>query len=244
VLSCRLGSVEQNIYAKRAQHVSHFSFATSIFEDSSVSDYFYEPSKGHGLPHNPFKAIVAPRPIGWISSIDKLGRVNLAPYSFFNAFSETPPVIGFCTSHVRKDSVNNIDETGEFVANFCGAELAQEMNITSASVEPGVDEMKLAGLDAAASTLVKPPRIARAIAAMECKLISTTQLKNAKGELIDTWMTLGEVVGVHINDEFLKDGIFDTAAARPLGRCGYKGDYVEVNTLFEMIRPKEYKPAK
>jgi len=209
-----------------------------------VSDYFYEPSKGHGLPHNPFKAIVAPRPIGWISSIDKQGRVNLAPYSFFNAFSETPPVIGFCTSHVRKDSVNNIDETGEFVANFCGAELAQEMNITSASVAPGVDEMKLAGLDAAASTLVKPPRIARAIAAMECKLISTTQLKNAKGELIDTWMTLGEVVGVHINDEFLKDGIFDTAAARPLGRCGYKGDYVEVNTLFEMIRPKEYTPAK
>lgn len=209
-----------------------------------MSDYFYEPSKGHGLPHNPFKAIVAPRPIGWISSIDKQGRVNLAPYSFFNAFAETPPVIGFCTSHARKDSVNNIDETGEFVANFCGAELAQEMNITSASVAPGVDEMKLAGLEATASTLVKPPRIARAIAALECKLISTTQLKNAKGELIDTWLTLGEVVGVHINDEFLKDGIFDTAAARPLGRCGYKGDYVEVNTLFEMIRPKEYTPAK
>ena len=209
-----------------------------------MSDYFYEPSKGHGLPHNPFKAIVAPRPIGWISSIDKQGRVNLAPYSFFNAFAETPPVIGFCTSHARKDSVNNIDETGEFVANFCGAELALEMNITSASVAPGVDEMKLAGLEAAASTLVKPPRIARAIAALDCKLISTTQLKNAKGELIDTWLTLGEVVGVHINDEFLKDGIFDTAAARPLGRCGYKGDYVEVNTLFEMIRPKEYTPAK
>lgn len=209
-----------------------------------MSDYFYEPSKGHGLPHNPFKAIVAPRPIGWISTIDLQGRVNLAPYSFFNAFAETPPVIGFCTSHVRKDSVNNSDATGEFVANFCGAELAQEMNISSASVEPGVDEMKLAGLEAAASTLVKPPRIARAIAALECKLISTTQLKNAKGELIDTWLTLGEVVGVHINDEFLKDGIFDTAAARPLGRCGYKGDYVEVNTLFEMIRPKEYSPAK
>ena len=209
-----------------------------------MSDYFYEPSKGHGLPHNPFKAIVAPRPIGWISSIDLQGRVNLAPYSFFNAFAETPPVIGFCTSHVRKDSVNNIDATGEFVANFCGAELAQEMNISSASVAPGVDEMKLAGLDAAASTLVKPPRIARAIAALECRLISTTQLTNAKGELIDTWLTLGEVVGVHINDAFLKDGIFDTAAARPLGRCGYKGDYVEVNTLFEMIRPKEYVPAK
>ena len=220
------------------------STETSLFKDLYVSDYFYEPSKGHGLPHNPFKAIVAPRPIGWISSIDQQGRVNLAPYSFFNAFAETPPVIGFCTSHVRKDSVNNIDATGEFVANFCGADLAQEMNISSASVAPGVDEMKLAGLEAAASTLVKPPRIARAIAALECKLISTTQLKNAKGDLIDTWLTLGEVVGVHINDAFLKDGIFDTAAARPLGRCGYKGDYVEVNTLFEMIRPKEYVPAK
>ena len=205
-----------------------------------MSDYFYEPSKGHGLPHNPFKAIVAPRPIGWISSIDLQGRVNLAPYSFFNAFAETPPIIGFCTSGERKDSVNNIDSTGEFVANFVGAELAQEMNITSASLAPGEDEMKLAGLESAASTLVKVPRVARAIAALECKLIQTIRLNNANGEQTDSWLTLGEVVGVHINDAFLKDGIFDTAAARPLGRCGYRGDYVEVNTLFEMIRPKEY----
>jgi len=205
-----------------------------------MSDYFYEPSKGHGLPHNPFKAIVAPRPIGWISSVDLQGRVNLAPYSFFNAFAETPPVIGFCTSGERKDSVNNIDATGEFVANFVGAELAQEMNITSASLAPGEDEMKLAGLESAPSTLVKVPRVARAIAALECKLIQTIRLTNAKGEQIDTWLTYGEVVGIHINDAFLKDGIFDTAAARPLGRCGYRGDYVEVNTLFEMIRPKEY----
>ncbi len=205
-----------------------------------MSDYFYEPSKGHGLPHNPFKAIVAPRPIGWISSIDLQGRVNLAPYSFFNAFAETPPIIGFCTSGERKDSVNNIDSTGEFVANFVGAELAQEMNITSASLAPGEDEMKLAGLESAPSTLVKVPRVARAIAALECKLIQTIRLNNANGEQTDSWLTLGEVVGVHINDAFLKDGIFDTAAARPLGRCGYRGDYVEVNTLFEMIRPKEY----
>ncbi|MDO8694296.1 MAG: flavin reductase family protein [Sheuella sp.] len=208
-----------------------------------MSDYFYEPSKGHGLPHNPFKAIVAPRPIGWISSIDLQGRVNLAPYSFFNAFAETPPIIGFCTSGERKDSVNNIDSTGEFVANFVGAELAQEMNITSATLAPGVDEMKLAGLESAPCTLVKVPRVARAIAALECKLIQTIRLNNARGEQTDSWLTLGEVVGVHINDEFLKDGIFDTAAARPLGRCGYRGDYVEVNTLFEMIRPKEYVSA-
>lgn len=205
-----------------------------------MSDYFYEPSKGHGLPHNPFKAIVSPRPIGWISSIDLQGRVNLAPYSFFNAFVENPPVIGFCTSGERKDSVNNIDATGEFVANFCGADLAQEMNITSASLAPGEDEMKLAGLAAAPSTMVKVPRVAKAIAALECKLIYTLQLSNAKGEKINSWLTLGEVVGVHIDDQYLKDGIFDTAAARPLGRCGYRGDYVEVNKLFEMIRPKEY----
>ena len=208
-----------------------------------MSDYFYEPSKGHGLPHNPFKAIVAPRPIGWISSIDLQGRVNLAPYSFFNAFAETPPIIGFCTSGERKDSVNNIDATGEFVANFVGAELAQEMNITSASLAPGEDEMKLAGLESAPCTMVKVPRVARAIAALECKLIQTIRLNNARGEQTDSWLTLGEVVGVHINDAFLKDGIFDTAAARPLGRCGYRGDYVEVNTLFEMIRPKEYVSA-
>ena len=205
-----------------------------------MSDYFYEPSKGHGLPHNPFKAIVAPRPIGWISSIDLQGRVNLAPYSFFNAFAETPPVIGFCTSGERKDSVNNIDATGEFVANFVGAELAQEMNITSVTLAPGEDEMKLAGLESAPCSLVKVPRVARAIAALECKLIQTIRLTDARGNQIDTWLTYGEVVGIHINDEFLKDGIFDTAAARPLGRCGYRGDYVEVNTLFEMIRPKGY----
>ena len=205
-----------------------------------MSDYFYEPSKGHGLPHNPFKAIVAPRPIGWISSIDLQGRINLAPYSFFNAFAETPPIIGFCTSGTRKDSVNNIDATGEFVANFVGADLASEMNATSASLAPGVDEMKLAGLASAPSTIVRVPRVARAIAALECKLIEITQMKNSKGELINSWLTLGEVVGIHINDAFLKEGIFDTAAARPLGRCGYRGDYVEVNTLFEMVRPIEY----
>ena len=208
-----------------------------------MSDYFYEPSKGHGLPHNPFKAIVAPRPIGWISSIDLQGRVNLAPYSFFNAFAETPPIIGFCTSGERKDSVNNIDATGEFVANFVGADLANEMNITSATLAPGEDEMKLAGLESAPGTLVKVPRVARAIAALECKLIQTIRLNNASGEQTNSWLTLGEVVGVHIDDTFLQDGIFDTAAARPLGRCGYRGDYVEVNTLFEMIRPKQYVSA-
>ena len=130
-----------------------------------MSDYFYEPRNGHGLPHNPLKALIAPRPIGWISTVDVRGRVNLAPYSFFNAFAESPPIIGFATSHERKDSINNAEATGEFVANLVGRDLAEAMNVTSTSVPAGVDEMQLAGLEAAASTLVKPPRVARAIAA-------------------------------------------------------------------------------
>jgi len=203
-----------------------------------MSDYFYEPRIGHGLKHNPFKAIIAPRPIGWISSVDNKGQVNLAPYSFFNALCDSPPLLAFCTTGERKDSVNNIEETGEFVANLVGADLAHAMNTTAASVPHGVNEFELANLAAAPSKLVKPPRVADAISAMECKVTQILQLTDKAGLKINAWLTIGEVVGVHINDAYLKDGIFDTAAARPLGRCGYRGDYVEVNTIFEMIRPK------
>ena len=202
-----------------------------------MSDYFYEPRNGHGLPHNPFKALIAPRPIGWISTVDLQGRVNLAPYSFFNAFCESPPIIGFATSHDRKHSINNVEETGEFVANLVGRDLAEAMNVTSASVAAGVDEMQLAGLEAAASTLVKPPRVALAIAAFECKLTEVYQLTDASGKPITTWVAMGEVVGVHINDAYWRDGYFDIVAARTIGRCGYRGDYVEVSGVFEMIRP-------
>ena len=202
-----------------------------------MSDYFYEPRKGHGLAHNPLKALIAPRPIGWISTVDLQGRVNLAPYSFFNAFCESPPIIGFATSHDRKHSINNVEETGEFVANLVGRDLAEAMNVTSASVAAGVDEMQLAGLEAAASTLVKPPRVALAIAAFECKLTEVYQLTDASGKPITTWVAMGEVVGVHINDAYLRDGYFDIVAARTIGRCGYRGDYVEVDEVFEMIRP-------
>lgn len=201
-----------------------------------MSDYFYEPRLGHGLPHDPIKAIIAPRPIGWISSIDAEGRVNLAPYSFFNGFASNPPVIGF-SSEGRKDSLKNAEATGEFVANLVSANLAKEMNITSAPVAHGVDEMKLAGLEAAASTCVRPPRIARAISALECKVTQIIQLQRLGGGSLDTWLVLGEVVGVHIDDAFLVDGIFDTLAAHPIGRMGYRGDYTEVVNKFEMIRP-------
>jgi flavin reductase (DIM6/NTAB) family NADH-FMN oxidoreductase RutF len=201
-----------------------------------VSDYFYEPRKGHGLPHDPIKAIVAPRPIGWISTVDKAGLVNLAPYSFFNAFASNPPIIGF-SSEGRKDSVDNAEATGEFVANLVGAELLHAMNATAAPVTHGVNEFTLAGLEQAASTRVAPPRVAAAISALECKVVQILQLSGCDGVKLDTWLVLGEVVGVHINDAYLKDGIFDTAAARPIARCGYRGDYVEVTKLFEMLRP-------
>jgi flavin reductase (DIM6/NTAB) family NADH-FMN oxidoreductase RutF len=202
-----------------------------------MTDHFYEPAHGHGLRHNPFKAIVAPRPIGWISTADRDGRFNLAPYSFFNAVCDAPPLLCFSTTGQRKDTLNNVEATGEFVANFVGAVQALEMNATAASVAPGVDEFALAGLTPVASVKVKPPRVGGAIAAMECKLTRIIRLTDAAGAEIDGWLVIGEVVGVHIDRAFLKDGMFDTAAARPIARCGYRGDYTEVNTIFEMIRP-------
>ena len=202
-----------------------------------MSDYFYEPRKGHGLPHDPFKAIVAPRPVGWITSVDGAGRVNLAPYSFFNAFASHPPIVGFATEG-WKDSVRNIAETGEFVCNLVSRDLAEAMNDTSAPLPPGENEMVRAGLAAAPSTLVRPPRVARAVAALECRRTAIVQLSAADGVAMENWLVLGEVVGVHIDPAFLKDGIFDTAAARPVARCGYAGDYAEVTSLFQMFRPK------
>ncbi len=202
-----------------------------------MTDYFYEPSKGHGLAHNPFKAIVAPRPIGWISTVSAAGQPNLAPYSFFNAMCDAPPLLYFSTSATRKDSLNNAEATGEFVVNFVGAAQAEAMNATAASVPHGVDEFGLAGLTAVPSVVVKPPRVGGAIAAMECKVTRVMRLDDARGVPIDGWIVIGEVVGVHIDSAYLKDGMFDTAGARPIARCGYRGDYTEVNRLFEMIRP-------
>ena len=202
-----------------------------------MSDYFYEPDKGHGLPHNPFKAIVAPRPIGWISSLSRAGQPNLAPYSFFNAVCDAPPMLCFSTTGKRKDSLANIEATGEFVVNFVGAVHAEVMNATAASVPHGVDEFVLAGVAPAPCRIVKAPRVAGAIASMECRLAQVVRLKTADGVDVDGWMAIGEVVGVHIDEAYLKHGIFDTAAARPIARCGYRGDYTEVNAIFEMIRP-------
>ena len=201
-----------------------------------MSEYFYEPRKGHGLPHDPFKAIVAPRPIGWIGTVDAHGRPNLAPYSFFNAISSFPPMVYF-NSEGRKDSLDNVEATGEFTCSLVSAKLARAMNATSAPVAHGVNEFTLAGLKMAPSSKVKPPRVAEAIAALECKVTQIIQLAGIDGVKLECWMVLGEVVGVHIDDAWLKDGIFDTAGANPIARCGYRGDYTEVTSLFEMIRP-------
>lgn len=203
---------------------------------ASDNTYFYEPAKGHGLPHDPFKAIVAPRPIGWISSCDRQGRVNLAPYSFFNAFGSTPPIIGF-SSEGYKDSVRNIEETGEFVANFATKALAEAMNATSATVAQEIDEMQLAGLAAAPSRVVTPPRVAAAPAALECKLLQVIRLHDLQGKLLNNYLTLGQVVGVHIDPRYLTDGRFDIAAAQPIMRAGYRADYAELGSMFEMLRP-------
>ena len=198
--------------------------------------HFYSPEEGHGLRHDPFKAIVAPRVIGWISSRDTDGRVNLAPYSFFGAFATFPSIIGF-SSEGFKDSVRNIEATGEFVWNLSSRDLAERMNRTSAPVAHEVDEFELAGLTKAPGRNVSVPHVAESPAALECRLLQIVRLKNLDGEPMDNWLTLGQVVGVHIRKAFLKDGIFDTAAARPIMRAGYRGDYAEIGEMFEMIRP-------
>ena len=202
-----------------------------------MDDHFYEPRLGHGLPHDPFKAVVAPRPVGWISSIDREGRPNLAPYSFFNAVCDRPPLLCFSTGGWRKDSLANLEDTGEFVVNFVGARHAAAMNASAAPVPRGVNEFELAGVEAAPCRLVKPPRVAGAIAAMECRLVRVLPLTDAAGKPVEAWLTLGEVVGVHLSRDCLRDGHFDVTLARPLGRCGYRGDYTEVRETFEMLRP-------
>ena len=201
-----------------------------------METYFYETRLGHGLPHDPFKAILAPRPIGWVSTVDVDGLVNLAPYSFFNGFNSDPPIVGF-SSEGRKDSVSNAEATGEFVCNMVTRDLAELMNATSANVSHDINEMALVGLDPATSRLVKPPRVARAAAAFECKVVQILPLHDLAGDALDSFLVLGQVVGVHINPAFLIEGRFDTAAARPIARCGYRGDYAEVTGLFEMFRP-------
>ena len=187
------------------------------------------------LPHDPFKALIAPRPIGWISSKSRSGAVNLAPYSFFNAFSSAPPIIGFC-SEQKKDSVAFIEETGEFTWSMATYDLRQEMNLTGASLPRGMSEFDHAGLETAASQLVGPPRVARSPAALECKVTQILRLKNLEGDETNNYLVLGQVVGVYIDEAFIQNGRFNTEHAAPIARCGYS-DYAVANAMFSIIRP-------
>lgn len=205
-------------------------------QQGTTDFYFYEPGSGHGLAHDPFKAIVGPRPIGWFSTLDEQGQVNLAPYSFYNALGDAPPIVGFSSSG-RKHSVRNIEATGEFVANFVTKTLAEAMNLTSIEVAPDVDEMAMAGLTPAPCRLIAPPRVAESPAALECKLLQVIQLRDLAGKPLEQYLVLGQVVGVHINMAHLVNGRFDAASAQPILRAGYRGDYAEIGPMFEMLRP-------
>ena len=201
--------------------------------------HFYEPAKGHGLPHDPFNAIVGPRPIGWISSQDSEGHLNLAPYSFFNAFNYTPPIIGFA-SIGAKDSLRNIQQTGEFGWNLATRPLASQMNQSCAAVPPEVNEFELTGLTTVASRCIAVPRVLESPVSFECRLTQIVQLQGADGVAVPTWLVLGEVVGIHIARHLLKDGIYNTAAAQPILRGGGPADYFEItpDNLFKMFRPR------
>ena len=199
----------------------------------------YQPRHGHGLPHDPFNAIVGPRPIGWISTQNGAGQTNLAPYSFFNAFNYVPPIIGF-SSNGYKDTVRNVQDTGEFVWNLATRDLADAVNQTSAAAAPEVSEFTLAGLTPLASTLIRPPRVAESPVTFECLSTQIVQLQGADGQPVDSWLVLGEVIAVHIHRALLVDGVYDTARAGHILRGGGPADYFSVgpDQLFKMYRPR------
>jgi flavin reductase (DIM6/NTAB) family NADH-FMN oxidoreductase RutF len=198
---------------------------------------FYETAKNdHGLARNPLKAIVAPRPIGWITSMSAKGDINLAPYSFFNAVSDDPPMVLF-SSEGPKDSLVFVEETKEFVCNLATFDLRNAVVETSGQFPRGVNEMDQCGLAPAPSRLVRPPRVAASPCALECRLLQIVDVKDLQGRPSTRYVVFGQVVGVHIDDRFIKDGRLDTAAMQPLARCGYT-DYSVVDKVFAMARPK------
>ncbi len=196
---------------------------------------FYETAHGHGLPHDPFKAIVAPRPIGWISTRARDGRINLAPYSFFNAISSKPDLVMF-SSDGEKDSVAFARETGEFVVNLVTRDLFDAMNTSSTDAPRGVSEFQLAGVTPARCRLVSAPRVGEAHAALECRVTEIAQPRDLDGNPARVHLVTGQVVGVHIDDSMLVDGIFDIRKARPVARLGYL-DYAEIREVFSARRP-------
>ncbi len=193
--------------------------------------------RNHGLRHNPFKALVAPRPIGWISTVSRAGVLNLAPYSFFNAVCDSPPIVMF-SSAGRKDSLNNVEETGEFTCSMSTEALVDSMNLSSAPVAANVDEFKLAQLETAPSLIVKPPRVAASPSAHECQLWKTLTLPRTDKNQLEHVVVFGRVVAIYIDDTYVKGGVVDTGAMRPLARMGYM-DYsvVRPDTVITLNRP-------
>jgi flavin reductase (DIM6/NTAB) family NADH-FMN oxidoreductase RutF len=201
---------------------------------------FYETKDPHGLKHNPFKSLIVPRPIGWVSTVDSRGIVNLAPYSFFNGVGSDPPTVMFASegTHTEgdfKDSATNARETGEFVCNLATWELREAMNVTSEHVPRSVDEFELAGLTASPSRLVAPPRVAESPVHLECTHLQTVALpSNDPGR--PTLVVFGRVVGIHIDDGIIRDGMIDMDVLKPIARLGY-ADYTMVDNVFTMRRP-------
>ena len=187
------------------------------------------------LPRDPFKAIVAPRPIGWISTRSKDGQINLAPYSFFNAFSSAPPIVGF-SSEGAKDSAAFARDSGEFAVNLATMDLLHQMSQSSAPLPRGQNEFEHVGLTMAPCRLIAAPRVAESHATLECKVTEIVTLKNVGGEALDNYLVFGEVVAFHLDERFIHEGVFDAAAARSLARCGYQ-DYAVVDKLFTLARP-------
>jgi flavin reductase (DIM6/NTAB) family NADH-FMN oxidoreductase RutF len=196
---------------------------------------FYDAIRNdHGFEFDPFKAIVAPRPIGWISSLSAEGVANLAPYSFFNAFSEEPFYVAF-GSGPRKDSLHNIEATDEFAVNLATFDIREQMNMSSAVVDPHVDEFELARLTKAQCRMIRAPRVAESPVCLECKLHQVVELPDDEGK-VENYLTIGRVIGIHIDDRFINNGRVDTAAMRPIARLGYS-EYTTVETAWRMRRP-------
>lgn len=198
---------------------------------------FYDTtSNKHGLSHDPFKAIVSPRPIGWIGTRGADGSHNLAPYSFFNAISDRPKLVMFSSSG-HKDSVRNIEATGVFTCSFVGRDLIDQMNVTSIAAAYGESEFEIAGLTVRYGQLVEAPFVGEALAVLECRMTEVMRPRTLDGSESESWVVFGQVVGIHIRDEAIREGRFDMATARPIGRMGYM-DYCDAGDVFEMMRPK------
>lgn len=200
---------------------------------------FYEPAQGHKLAHDPFSAIVSPRPIGWIATRGQDGHDNLAPYSFFNAVAYTPPQVMFASVGTKpdrdngKDSLSNIRETGVFSVNIVGFDMRDAMNKTSGNLSKSTDEFALAGLDKSPCNTINCARLSDAPATLECKLTQIVQLPGAAN-----FVVFGEVTGVHMRDDCLTDGQFDVTRFQPLARLGYR-DYTVVREVFSLNRPDD-----